>query len=151
MSSEAVEHFFTPQQEASIVEAIRLAEKSTSGEVRVHIEEGDLRVEVLRRAAEVFDALGMTATALHNGVLFYLDIRNHRLAIWGGQGIYEAVPHGFWDEEYRLIARAARRGKLAEGLCEAIEQVGEKLRTYFPYQTDDINELPDEISKGRIE
>ena len=144
MASEAVEHFFTPQQEASIVEAIRRAEKSTSGEVRVHIEE-------LRRAAEVFDALGMTATALHNGVLFYLDIRNHRLAIWGGQGIYEAVPHGFWDEEYRLIARAARRGKLAEGLCEAIEQVGEKLRTYFPYQTDDINELPDEISKGRIE
>lgn len=109
MASEAVEHFFTPQQEASIVESIRRAEKSTSGEVRVHIEEGDLRVEVLRRSAEVFDALGMTATALHNGVLFYLDIRNHRLAIWGGQGIYEAVPHGFWDEEYRLIARAARR------------------------------------------
>ena len=111
MASEAVEHFFTPQQEASIVEAIRRAEKSTSGEVRVHIEEGDLRVEVLRRAAEVFDALGMTATALHNGVLFYLDIRNHRLAIWGGQGIYEAVPHGFWDEEYspRDFARPSNR------------------------------------------
>lgn len=115
MASEAVEHFFTPQQEASIIESIRRAEKSTSGEVRVHIEEGDLRVEVLRRAAEVFDALGMTATALHNGVLFYLDIRNHRLAIWGGQGIYEAVPHGFWDEEYRAHCPRGTPGKTRRG------------------------------------
>lgn len=150
MASQAVEHFFTPQQETEIVAAIRRAEKATSGEVRVHIEEGDLRIEVLRRAAEVFDALNMGATALGNGVLFYLDIRNHRIAIWGGQGIYDAVPHGFWDDEYALIAAAGRRGKLSQGLCQAIEQVGEKLRTYFPYQTDDVNELPDEISKGHI-
>ena len=150
MYSQTVEQFFTPEQEAAIVESIRKAEKATSGEVRVHVEEGDLRVEVLRRAAEVFNALGMTATAQGNGVLFYLDIRHHRLAIWGGQGIYEAVPHGFWDEEYALIVRAARRGDVSKGLCEAIEQVGEKLRTFFPYQQDDINELPEEISKGRI-
>ena len=151
MASEAVEHFFTPAGGFHRRSHPSGGKKSTSGEVRVHIEEGDLRVEVLRRAAEVFDALGMTATALHNGVLFYWTSATIGYCIWGRQGIYEAVPHGFWDEEYRLIARAARRGKLAEGLCEAIEQVGEKLRTYFPYQTDDINELPDEISKGRIE
>lgn len=150
MASQAVEQFFTPEQEARIVASIRRAEKSSSGEVRVHIEEGDLQVEVLRRAAEVFDALQMHATAQDNGVLFYLDIRNHRVAIWGGQGIYQAVPHGFWDEEYALIASAGRRGKLCQGLCQAIEQVGEKLQTYFPYQADDVNELPDEISKGTI-
>ena len=150
MASQAVEHFFTSDQENRIVDSIRRAEKATSGEVRVHIEEGDLQVEVLRRAAEVFDALQMNATALDNGVLFYIDIRNRRLAIWGGQGIYDAVPHGFWDEEYALIAAAGRRGKLWQGLCQAIEQVGEKLRTYFPYRTDDINELPDEISKGTV-
>ena len=132
MASQAVEHFFTSDQENRIVDSIRRAEKATSGEVRVHIEEGDLQVEVLRRAAEVFDALQMNATALDNGVLFYIDIRNRRLAIWGGQGIYDAVPHGFWDEEYALIAAAGRRGKLWQGLCQAIEQVGENCARISP-------------------
>ena len=30
----------------------------------------------------------------------------------------------------------------------AIKEVGKKLVTFFPYQSNDINELPDEISKG---
>jgi hypothetical protein len=34
----ASETFFTKEQEAQIVEAIKAAEKNTSGEIRVHIQ-----------------------------------------------------------------------------------------------------------------
>ena len=149
-SSVPIDDFFTSAQENEIVEAIRRAERETSGEVRVHIEDGDPSVEVLDRAAEVFNLLGMTQTALKNGVLLYLDITHHRFAIWGGQGIYEVVPHDFWDATYAAAIGLFRQGKITEGLCAAIEQVGIELREFFPYSQDDVNELPDEISKGRI-
>ncbi len=41
-----------------------------------------------------------------------------------------------------------RNGNFAEGLCTGIRMAGEKLTYFFPYQTDDTNELPDDISYG---
>jgi uncharacterized membrane protein len=34
-------------------------------------------------------------------------------------------------------------------VCRGIHLVGEKLKEFFPYQEDDINELPDDISMGK--
>lgn len=42
-------------------------------------------------------------------------------------------------------------GNFTEGLIEGIKQVGEELKKFFPYQDDDVNELPDEISFGENE
>lgn len=53
-------------------------------------------------AGEVFATLGMDRTELGNGVLLYIDLKHHRFAIWGGRGIYELVPEGFWDQTYNL-------------------------------------------------
>ena len=41
-----------------------------------------------------------------------------------------------------------RAGRFAEGLSVAALMAGEKLRTFFPYQEDDVNEQPDDISFG---
>jgi uncharacterized membrane protein len=35
-----------------------------------------------------------------------------------------------------------------QGLIDGITQAGEQLKTYFPWQSDDTNELSNEISKG---
>ena len=42
-----------------------------------------------------------------------------------------------------------REGQFAEGLAEAVEAAGEKLKAFFPISSDDINEQPDEISFGK--
>jgi uncharacterized membrane protein len=47
-----------------------------------------------------------------------------------------------------VISGFFKDGKFAEGLSLGIEMAGKKLKEYFPYQTEDINELPDEISFG---
>ena len=48
-----VEEFLTPEEEQEIVEAIRLAEKETSGEIRIHIEKTTSK-DPFDRALEVF-------------------------------------------------------------------------------------------------
>ena len=47
------EKAFTQQQKDAMVTAIKLAEKDTSGEIRVHIENHS-KIDVLDRAADVF-------------------------------------------------------------------------------------------------
>ena len=148
--TEAVRDFLSSEDEKKVVEAISRAEKNTSGEIRVHIEEGDGILPPLVRAEKVFYILEMQKTQLGNGVLLYIDVRHHTFAIWGGKGIYEVVPQDFWNQIYQTITAHFKKGEVRQGLCNAIEQVGEKLKYYFPYQSDDINELPDEISKGTI-
>jgi len=35
---------------------------------------------------------------------------------------------------------------VADGLCEGILMAGKALQEFFPHQSDDVNELSDEIS-----
>ena len=139
--------FFTSQEQDQIIESIRMAELNTSGEIRLHIEancEGD----AYERAKVVFEQLGMHATEQKNGVLFYLAYANQRFAILGDKGIHEKVSQQFWDEEKELLVSYFKQQKFAEGLCLAIAQAGDKLKQHFPYQSNDTNELSNEISFG---
>jgi uncharacterized membrane protein len=137
--------FFSEEQQAQILAAVKEAEKETSGEIRVHIE-SSLKADVLDRAAWLFKKLGMYKTAARNGVLFYLALEDRKFAIIGDAGINSKVPAGFWDKISELLARNFKEGKFTEGLSEGIIMAGEQLKTHFPYKLDDVNELPDEIS-----
>ncbi len=144
----AAKPFFTKEQEATIIGAIKAAEKNTSGEIRIHIEPTTKGKEPLDRAVEVFQELEMHQTEARNGVLFYLAYDDHRFSIFGDQGINEKVEEGFWDSTRDLIQTAFQRGEFAQGLAHGIKEAGRVLKAYFPYQEDDQNELDDSISKG---
>jgi uncharacterized membrane protein len=137
--------FFTKEQQAQILASVRSAEDATSGEVRVHIETS-CSGEVLDRAAWVFGKLGMHKTALRNGVLFYLAVVDRKFAIIGDAGINAKVPEGFWNNVKEILQKNFKEGKFTDGLSEGIVLAGEQLKTHFPHQSDDVNELPDEIS-----
>ena len=141
--------FFTKEQQAQILASVREAEKETSGEIRVHIETS-LKGDVLDRAAWLFKKLGMDKTAEHNGVLFYLAVRDRKFAIIGDAGINAKVPSGFWDEISELLKKNFKEGKFTEGLAGGIIMAGNQLKTHFPHRIDDVNELPDEISFDKI-
>ena len=137
--------FFTKEQQAKILSSVKAAEESTSGEIRVHIET-TFKGDVLDRAAWVFKKLGMYKTALRNGVLFYLAVEDRKFAIIGDAGINSKVPEDFWDKVKDLMQNKFKEGKFTEGLSEGIMLAGEQLKTHFPHQKDDVNELSDEIS-----
>ncbi len=140
--------FFTKEQQLSIQKAIADAENATSGEVRVHIDD-DCKGDVLDVAATVFNKLKMNKTDLRNGVLFYLAIDNRKFAILGDKGINQVVPANFWDNIKETMLGYFKQGQFTEGLCKGIEMAGEKLKANFPHQSDDKNELSDEISFGK--
>lgn len=137
--------FFSKEQQERIREAVRTAEKETSGEIRVHIETS-FRGNVLDRASWIFRRIGMHATENHNGVLFYLAVRNREFAILGDWGINSRVPENFWNEISEVVSSHFRSGDFTEGLVEGIIMTGNKLREHFPHKSDDVNELSDEIS-----
>lgn len=139
---------FTKEEESAIVAAIVAAEKHTSGEIRVHIEASRKGKETIDRAVEVFQELEMHQTQARNGVLFYLAYEDHAFSIFGDQGINEKVPPGFWDSTRDLMQEAFRRSAFADGLIAGIGEAGRALKDYFPYESNDKNELDDSISKG---
>jgi uncharacterized membrane protein len=139
--------FFTEAEQQQIVDAIKQAELNTSGEIRVHIEP-ECKVDPYDRAQQVFESLGMHATEQKNGVLFYVAYADKKFAILGDKGIHDKVQQNFWDAEKELLLSHFKDGKYTEGLCQAIADAGEKLKLHFPYQSDDTNELSNDISFG---
>ena len=137
--------FFTKEEQQNIVAAIKEAELNTSGEIRVHIE-NHCKEEALERAAEVFYDLKMNHTAARNGILFYLAVKDRKFAIIGDEGINKEVEHDFWNDIKDEMISNFKENKFAEGLIVGILKCGDRLKEYFPYQNDDVNELSDEIS-----
>jgi uncharacterized membrane protein len=142
-----IEDFLTATQEKQIIEAIKKSEKNTSGEIRVHIEKSTDKPP-MERALEVFHFLKMDATKLRNGVLLYIAVESRKFVILGDEGINNKVPDDFWETEKEMVLSYFSKGEFSKGLVLAINKVGEKLKNFFPYQSNDTNELSDEISKG---
>ena len=141
------ENFFTKEEKAQIVEAIKAAEHQTSGEIRVHLE-NRCPIDVLDRAAYLFGKLKMHRTEKRNGVLFYLAVLDRKFAILGDVGINTVTPDDFWDNIKEAMFAAFAEGRFTDGLVEGIKMAGIALKSHFPYQQDDINELKDDISFG---
>ncbi len=137
--------FFNEEQKKQITDAIKHAELNTSGEIRLHIE-SNCKEDVLDRAAFMFEKLAMHKTELRNGVLFYLSVNDRKFAILGDAGINAVTPDNFWDEIKETVISHFKKEAYAEGLSKGIEMAGNALKEHFPYQTDDVNELSDEIS-----
>jgi uncharacterized membrane protein len=140
-------NFFTDEEKKRIAEAIRTAELETSGEICLHVE-GNCKVDVLDCAAYWFKKLNMHQTALRNGVLFYLAVNDHKFAIIGDAGINSKVPDDFWENIKEHMRLKFKEGLFADALVDGILMAGDQLKTHFPYQNGDINELSDDISFG---
>lgn len=144
-----VTNLFTERDIDDLRMAVMNAELDTSGEIRVHLDdtcEGD----PMQRAKEIFSKLEMEQTALRNGVLFYVAVLPRKFAILSDFGINAVVPLDFWDHIQQDLRNNIRENNVIDGLFDAIIQTGEQLKKHFPRVVTDINELPDDISFGRI-
>ena len=142
-----IANFFNKDEKEKIIQAIKDAEKETSGEIRLHME-SRCKGKALDRAVEMFAKLKMHETQLHNGTLIYLAVKDHKFAIFGDEGINEIVADNFWEDVKEEMRNFFAKEEFQKGISRGIFLVGEKLKEFFPYQEDDVNELPDDISIG---
>lgn len=133
---------------AQVEEAIRKAERRTSGEIRVSVSRffwGDVK----RVAARAFARLGMTATRERNGILFFIVPSRRRFAILGDEGIHAKVGQDFWERTTAAVSERFREGDFTGGLTQGITTVGEQLALHFPFDpATDVDELADGVDFG---
>ncbi len=144
------QQFFSVNDNEQIVQAIRNAEKATSGEVRVYVESHNPMVNVIDRAAEIFFKLKMQETDDRNAVLLYIAIKDKELALFGDEGIYEKVGAAYWDNEVKNMIAQFSKENISNGIEQCVTNIGQVLKEKFPYNAaTDKNELPDDIVFGK--
>lgn len=139
------QEFLARLDQQRVNEAIAAAERLTSGEIRVHVQPSLYGNPLQFVAERTFERLGMTKTALRNGVLLFIATEENQFYICGDQGIDTNVPAGFWDDVAAHLKERFRKGEFTEGIVDAVRMAGEHLARFFPRSADDVNELPDEI------
>lgn len=147
MSELSISELFDDDSRKRIEDAIREAELGTSGEIRVHGED-ECSEDPLDHAAFIFQELNMHRTVLRNGVLVYIAIKNHKLAIIGDVGINSITGPDFWKEVNDLMIEYFKKDQIIEGMLKGIERIGQKLKEYFPIEAKDKNELPNQVTFG---
>ncbi len=139
----------TPEEAATVVAAIRDAEKLTSGEIRVYMETQNKYVDPLDRAKEVFTELNMHKTALRNGILIYVASKDKEMCLLADEGINKIVNNGVWKVAVGLMQVSFAQQQYVEGLVSCVNYIGTLLQQHFPYNSQDKNELPDNIVFGK--
>jgi uncharacterized membrane protein len=92
----------------------------------------------------------MHETDQRNATLIYVAVKDQQAAVFGDEGIHQKVGAQYWQDEVAKMLQHFKRQHLADGICQAIADLGQALKFYFPYHRDtDKNELPDEIVFGR--
>lgn len=140
---------FNEAEQQRIVQAIRDAERMSSGEIRVYVESRCSFVDPIDRAKEIFDRLQMFKTRERNGALLYIAMKDRQFAIVGDEGIHQKVGDDFWQKQSAEIKQAFHNQAFVEGIAKCVKEIGASLQKYFPYQSDDEDELPDDIVFGR--
>lgn len=138
-------NFFNDQEQQLLIDAIAKAERKTSGEIRVHIENFSLGSE-LKSAEKIFKKLKMYETKERNGVLIYIATLSRKIAVVGDQGIHQKLGDAFWEKLVADLIRQFKADKKAEALAACIVECGEQLGKFFPRTGDDKDELSNTIS-----
>ncbi|MFM7728071.1 MAG: TPM domain-containing protein [Flavobacteriales bacterium] len=138
-------HIDSHELHKQVETAIEEAERQTSAEIRVHLDER-CSEDPLDRASYIFEKLGMQETAERNGVLIYVAFKDRKLAIIGDVGIHIHLPPNTWDHIKNGMTAAFVKGNYARGLSDAVAEIGEHLKHFFPVKHDDQNELSNRVS-----
>jgi uncharacterized membrane protein len=138
--------FLNQIKDEVLVQAIQAAELRSSGEIRVFISRQETQDAVAAAQAH-FTRLGMDKTRDRNSVLIFVAPASQAFAVIGDAAIHAKCGQEFWTALAREMTAHFKAGNFTEGLRAGIEHAGQLLAAQFPRQTDDQNELPDQIER----
>ncbi len=141
--------FFNDDDFLRISDAIKKAESTTAGEIKISIKEkrtfSQREKSLFELASEEFHRLGMTNTRDKTGILIYLLLSEKKFYILADEGINSKVDQSVWDSIRDRMARKFSLGHFADGIIEGIGEIGDVLSEHFPIKADDTNELTDRV------
>jgi uncharacterized membrane protein len=141
--------FLSKLEHDRIVGAIHEAESQSSGEIRVYIQRGRLKMDPLAAAQRQFHRLEMDKTAERNAVLIFVAPREHKFAVVGDQAIHEKCGEDLWQRVVDLMREHFREEHFTDAIVRAINEAGKALAAHFPRRSGSSpNELPDDVIEG---
>jgi len=63
----------------------------------------------------------------------------------GDEAIASVTTHETWGEAMSDLLAHVRKGRVADGMVAAIEDIGVVLSEHFPRSAEDKNEIPDKL------
>jgi uncharacterized membrane protein len=90
--------FLTKEQNQRLVDAIKMAEKETSGEIRLFVGSKSNFAEPIDRARVLFFKLKMDKSELRNATLIYVAVKDRKAAVFGDDGIHREVGEKYWQD-----------------------------------------------------
>ena len=127
--------------QAAIVEA----EKSTSGEIRVHVRRRSSG-DVFKDAQKMFWRLNMHRTSQRNAVLIFVALDSRRFAVVGDEGIHQKAGQDFWNQVRDTMQKHFESGSNPDAIIAGVRLVGQCLKSCFPRKPFDKNELSNNLT-----
>ncbi|MEY2944143.1 MAG: hypothetical protein RLY97_2157 [Pseudomonadota bacterium] len=103
------------------------------------------QARVRLRALTCFRVGTEKRTTGSTGVLIYLSRAERRAEIVTESSISAKISPEVWGAAMAALLSHIKQGHVADGMIDAIAQVGVVLAEHFPRDADDVNELPDRL------
>lgn len=133
-----------------ISDTIAIAERNTSGEIRVSIRKrrawNERKLSLHAFALKNFYQLGMDKTKEKCGVLLFFSVSERSFQIIADEGIHKKVTDRYWDDLAGTLTAHFKEKRFCDGICEVVKEIGTKLAQEFPHRAGDTNELPNDVS-----
>ena len=108
---------------------------------RFFISRREIDEEVEEAAVTQFFNHGLYHTREETGVLVLISVFERRVWVLADRGINAKVSESQWDDIVKMITDGIKQKRSADAICEAVEKIGELLKTHFPIKADDTDEL----------
>ena len=142
---------FDAETRHAIEQAITETEKSHRGELRFAVE-ADLGIWALlggetaaERSLDMFADLGVWDTEDNSGILIYVLLADHHVAIVADRGYRDHVSNEQWREICARMESAFREGDFRKGAVEGVLGAARYAAEFFPLDGENPNELPNEM------
>ena len=149
LSERRVEHAFPVTTLRAIEDTIKTCEAAHEGEICFVVEAALGTTALLKnqssrdRALELFSTMRIWDTEHNCGVLIYLLFADRQVEIIADRGIQAKSGARVWQQICADMTAAFQDARFEEGATQGIRAVAQEIRSYFPNQLAQGNELPD--------
>ncbi len=105
----------------------------------------EMQEEVYQRAVEIFHNHHVSMTKDRVGIMIFISVLERRVEVLADYTIDQKLGTAYWEALIKKLTEKIKEGHTVDGLVGAIEECGESLNELFPIQSDDINEVSNEL------
>lgn len=105
-----------------------------------------LDIATRKRAETAFLEEEVFNTRQRTGIMIFISFFEHEVIVMADKGISKVVEQKEWDKLVYTIIEQVKKGKITDGIVNAINRCGQILHEKgFDITPDDVNELKDDL------